>query len=190
MGTTLYTTNGTPVAGCFYSGVPACGVSCGTAPTNLSATAIADGNQLTWSAAPEALCYTVYRDGVELDDYITGLSYLDASAGTGSYCYTVAAQCIVGESGMSNESCITGIEENDNDQSVSIFPNPAHDRFTISADFPFTRVSVVNLLGQEVIVKEVTGNRTDINVSELPKGIYLVKIMDGKEWMARKIIIE
>lgn len=190
LGTTLYTTNGTPVAGCFYSGVPACGVSCGTAPSNLTATATAEGNQLAWNAAPEALCYTVYRDGAELDDYVTGLSYLDASAGYGNHCYTVTAQCIVGESGPSNESCVTGIDDRNDNRSISIFPNPAHDRFTVSADFPFTRVSVVNLLGQEVIGKEVTGNRTDISVSGLPDGIYLVKILDGKNWIVRKIIVE
>ena len=189
-GTTLYTSNGTPQAGCFYSGVPACGVSCGTAPSNLSATATANGNQLTWNAAPEALCYTVYRDGVELDDYVTGLSYLDAGAGSANCCYTVTAQCIVGESGHSNQSCITGIEESEELSHVSIFPNPAHDRFTINADFTITRVSVVNLLGQEVISQNIVGNSTDINVSELTDGIYLVKIFDGKKWTVRKIIVE
>ena len=48
----------------------------------------------------------------------------------------------------------------------------------------------MNLLGQEVLGKEVTGNRTDINVSGLPDGIYLVKILDGKNWIVRKIIVE
>ncbi|MBR0055557.1 MAG: T9SS type A sorting domain-containing protein, partial [Bacteroidales bacterium] len=50
--------------------------------------------------------------------------------------------------------------------------------------------SVVNLLGQEVISQNVVGNRTDINVSELPNGIYLVKILDGQNWIVRKIVIE
>lgn len=190
LGTTLYTTNGTPQAGCFYSGVPACGVSCGTAPTNLTATSTATGNQLTWEAAPEALCYTVYRNGVELDDYVTGLSYLDENAGTGNYCYTVTAQCIVGESGPSNESCITGIDDRDDNRNVTIFPNPAKDHFTVSADFPFTHISVVNLLGQEVIGKDVTGSRSDIDVSGLSDGIYLVKILDGSKWVVRKVVVE
>ena len=189
LGTTLYTSSGTPVAGCFYSGVPACGVACGTAPSNLNASASSEGTHLTWEAAPEALCYTIYRDGVALQDYITDLFYLD-NAGSVNNCYTVSAQCIVGESGMSNESCITGIDDRDDHHSVSIFPNPTDDRFTISADFPFTHVSVVNTIGQVVLNKDVIGNHTEINVSQLPEGIYLVKILDGKNWIVRKIIVE
>ena len=189
LGTTIYTSSGTPQAGCFLSAVPACGVSCGTAPANLSATTTATGNQLTWAAAPEALCYTVYRDGMELDDYVYGLSYLDAS-GSANSCYTVTAQCVVGESGHSNQSCVTGIEERDGRHDIHIFPNPAKDRFTIATDFQFSRISVTNLLGQEVFTTETKGNRMDIGTDGLPAGLYLVKVYDGKAWLTRKVVIE
>ena len=189
LGTTIYATSGTPTAGCFTSGVPACGVSCGTAPANLTATATAEGNTLTWSAAPEALSYSVYRNNSMVANYITGLTYTDTGTGNND-CYTVTAQCIVGESGHSNESCVTGIDDRDNRNAVSIYPNPANDRFTINATFPIKRVAVVNLLGQEVIGQEGAGNHTEINVSKLPNGIYLVKIHDGQNWIVRKIIVE
>lgn len=194
LGTTLYASSGTPVAGCFYSAVPACGVSCGTAPANLSVTATAEGNSLTWDAAPEDVTYSVYRENTMIANYVTTTSYTDANPASATDCYTVTAHCIVGESSHSNEACLpsdtNSITDIANSPAVSIFPNPAKDRFTVSADFPIQSISVVNLLGQEVIRKDMTGNRTEINVSELPDGIYLVKILDGKNWIVRKIIVE
>lgn len=194
LGTTIYTSSGTPVAGCFYSAVPACGISCGTAPANLNVTAAAVGNQLTWEAAPEAICYTVYRNNTMIANYITTTSYTDANPASTTDCYTVTAQCIVGESSHSNESCIpsdtNGINDVTKTPVVSIFPNPTRDKFTVSADFPIRHIAVVNMLGQEIISKEVTGNGTEINVSELPDGIYLIKIFDGTSWIVRKIIVE
>lgn len=194
LGTTLYTSNGTPSAGCFTSGVPACGISCGTAPANLTATAADEGRTLTWNAAPNALSYSVYRSDILIADYVTETSYTDTEAGPNDTCYTVTAQCIVGESGHSNEACVhlsdVHVTDVAGSHSVSIFPNPANSRFTVTAGFPLSRVTIVNLLEQEVISKEVTGNRAEINVSELPDGIYLVKIMDGNSWIVRKIIVE
>ena len=198
LGHTIYASSGTPVAGCFLSEAPECGVSCGTAPDSLTVTATAEGHSLTWEAAPDALSYSVYRRNTLIADYVTATSYLDTEAGTEDTCYTVTARCIVGESGPSSEAClhthdtiIDGIITGGaGAPSVSIFPNPAKDKFTVSAAFSISRISVVNLLGQEVIRKEGTGNRTEINVSELPDGIYLVKIHDGKNWVVRKIIVE
>lgn len=190
LGTTIYTTNGTPNAGCFTSGTPACGISCNTAPSNLTATANANGNSLSWTGTPNALTYSVYRNNTLIADYLTTTSYTDLSPIPGDNCYTVTAKCVAGESSHSTESCITGINEHPNEQDVRIFPNPAHDQFTVTAAFPFSRVSVVNLLGQEVLNKEVCGNHTEINTSGFSKGIYLVKISDGQNWLVRKIVIE
>ena len=192
LGSTLYTSSGTPQAGRFYSGVPACGVSCGTAPGNLTATMTAAGHHLTWEAAPDALSYSVYRNNILLAEYVTATSYTDTEPNDGdnNNCYTVTAKCIVGESGPSNESCVTGIADREPTHAVSIFPNPAKDRFTVSTNFPIRRICVVNLLGQEISSREVTGSRVEINVSGLPNGLYLVKIWDGSNWLVRKIIVE
>ena len=60
----------------------------------------------------------------------------------------------------------------------------------MSTNFPIRRICVVNLLGQEISSREVTGSRVEINVSGLPNGLYLVKIWDGSNWLVRKIIVE
>ena len=190
LGTTIYTTNGTPNAGCFTSGTPACGVSCNTAPSNLTVTATSNGNSLTWDGTANALTYTVYRNNTMIANFLTGTSYTDQNPVMGSNCYTVTAQCIVGESNFSNESCIVGIDDIESTRDIRIFPNPAHDQFTVAADFPFTQVSVVNLLGQEIIQQKVNDSRAEISTDDLSRGIYLVKILDGNNWIVKKIVVE
>lgn len=56
-----------------------------------------------------------------------------------------------------------------------VYPNPANDHITIEANNQPTRVSIVNMAGQEVLS---VSNTTSINTSSLPAGNYLVKIVD------------
>lgn len=58
---------------------------------------------------------------------------------------------------------------------ISIAPNPAHDRITINANQSITSVSIYNTLGQEIMDwKEISSSTID--VSELPSGLYFVTI--------------
>ena len=61
-------------------------------PTGL--TADFDGEQvvLNWTAAPEAVSYEVYRDGLRIANSLTGTSYTDHLNYAGSYTYYVTAQ--------------------------------------------------------------------------------------------------
>ena len=61
-------------------------------PTGL--TADFDGEQvvLNWTAAPEAVSYEVYRDGLRIANSLTGTSYTDRLNYAGSYTYYVTAQ--------------------------------------------------------------------------------------------------
>lgn len=57
-----------------------------------------------------------------------------------------------------------------------VYPNPANDHITIEANNQPTRVSIVNMAGQEVLS---VSNTTSIDTSSLPSGNYLVKIVDS-----------
>ena len=63
-----------------------------------------------------------------------------------------------------------GIVENECDN-VMIYPNPAHDFVTISAQ-NVSSVQIFNSVGQLVLTTE----ETVINVSELPQGVYFVRV--------------
>jgi hypothetical protein len=64
---------------------------------------------------------------------------------------------------------------------VMMYPNPVTNYFTIEANSTIDKVSVYNVLGQEVLVKSPKSNSTTIQTSQLSKGVYIIKTaVDGK----------
>ena len=63
--------------------------------------------------------------------------------------------------------------------SFNVYPNPAQGRFTVEGR---GRMTVSNLLGQVVLVKEIDGQTT----VALPRGMYFVKLCNE----TRKIVVE
>lgn len=81
------------------------------------------------------------------------------------------------------ESCtVTAIAENKEPEMV-VYPNPANEMVTICGH-EVSEVQVYNTLGQMV---KTAKNANEINVSDLPEGIYLFRItdMDGKLYTNR-----
>jgi hypothetical protein len=73
---------------------------------------------------------------------------------------------------------LLGIEENEGQQ-CRVYPNPANDRFTVEGT---GMMRITNVLGQEIIAKEIDGKET----VALPKGLYFVQL----NGMVRKIVVE
>jgi hypothetical protein len=64
---------------------------------------------------------------------------------------------------------------------VKFYPNPATNVLNIEASLNIERVSVYNVLGQEVIVNTPNSELVTIDVASLQSGIYVVKAtIDGK----------
>jgi hypothetical protein len=71
---------------------------------------------------------------------------------------------------------------------VKIYPNPASNQLSIDADGEIQKVSIYNLIGQEVLTKSSKGNKTTLQTSGLHKGVYIAKTtIDGKESTTRFI---
>jgi plastocyanin len=78
-------------------------------------------------------------------------------------------------------------------QSLRIFPNPAKERFTVSfrdgVNMP-TRISLYDLHGKIVSDRSVHGNSDiQIEVSDMPRGPYFLKIYLSNETITRKVIL-
>lgn len=56
------------------------------------------------------------------------------------------------------------------------YPNPVKDVLNLEYSENITNVQVVNILGQQVITKTINVNQTQIDMSALPAGTYLVKV--------------
>tara|TARA_B110000027_G_scaffold26175_1_gene28712 strand:+ start:202 stop:2394 length:2193 start_codon:yes stop_codon:yes gene_type:complete len=73
-------------------------------------------------------------------------------------------------------------------ESFKMFPNPTNgDRiyFRVTED---ATIKIFNVLGKTVARSEVTKSKNSINISQLAKGIYLVKINSGKQFISKKLI--
>lgn len=61
-----------------------------------------------------------------------------------------------------------------------IYPNPVKDVLNLSYSKEISNVSVHNLLGQIVMAKTLNNSHSQLNLSDLPDGTYLIKVtVDG-----------
>ena len=70
----------------------------------------------------------------------------------------------------------------------SYYPNPVRDILNLSYNKNITNVTVFNLLGQEVITKPVNSNLSNIDMSHLSKGAYMVKVTADNQIKTIKVV--
>ena len=73
---------------------------------------------------------------------------------------------------------LTKIAQNKS-QTISIYPNPAHDiiYFSKKKNRKITKIELTNISGKRIYLNEKTDiTDTDLDISKLPKGIYLIRI--------------
>jgi len=82
------------------------------------------------------------------------------------------------------------LKRNENNISnLKVYPNPATTIVNITSDgYAAQTVEIYNVLGKKVATTKV--NHDQINVSSLPKGVYMLKISEEGKTATRKIVIE
>lgn len=83
-------------------------------------------------------------------------------------------------------------DSSDQNKSFTIYPNPSNGQLTIelNQDGLDTGVFIRNHLGQVVFRQLDISPRTEINLSDLPKGVYVVELMVGNQRSLKKIILQ
>jgi len=77
------------------------------------------------------------------------------------------------------------------DYSTNIFPNPAKNNITIeNSNFVINSVKLYNIAGQLVKSENVNSMKTNLNISDLNKGIYILEIKSKETSIRRKLIVE
>ncbi len=73
-----------------------------------------------------------------------------------------------------------------------IFPNPAKDFITIdiSEIEQGMILTIINVNGQDIIKKEISDSKTQLNISDLQCGIYFAKIQTNKKCVVKKFVKE
>ena len=71
-----------------------------------------------------------------------------------------------------------GVEEIENENEFVIYPNPSHDVLYVLSDNINSEYRVTNLMGQTLMIGEITSENQMIDVSSLPKGIYFITLIN------------
>ncbi|MBD0823343.1 T9SS type A sorting domain-containing protein [Aestuariibaculum marinum] len=73
-------------------------------------------------------------------------------------------------------------------EGFSFGPNPTKDYLKIKAHVVLDEVSIYNVLGKEVLSKSIKRNEVNLDLSNLPNGIYIAKVTSGHTSKSIKVI--
>jgi len=111
----------------------------------------------------------------------------------GNNVFTLRFTCSTGVQCNPNlQVVVVGIDplstnEFNTDNNFKIYPNPTTDAFTIEIEKEIKSVEIYSLQGQKVM----TANTKNINVANLAKGVYFVRIEDKNNAVAsHKLIVK
>ncbi|PCI93812.1 MAG: hypothetical protein COB15_15720 [Flavobacteriales bacterium] len=93
-------------------------------------------------------------------------------------------------------NCASGVfstsiaSETSNEKSMVIAPNPFINNFSLSykSETNSATLSIYNLVGEKIMSQNITQEKTNIDLSNQPNGIYLITIIDGVNMVTKKII--
>ena len=117
---------------------------------------------------------------------------VELGAGTIHYCNSGAAR----ESLINNHNwnivdlglnCSTASLEEGNKLNISIYPNPVNETLTVTGNINKLTATIYNVLGQVIIVQKITNT---LDLSNLSKGNYIIKLNNDKNFIIKKILKE
>ncbi|MEZ5196528.1 MAG: T9SS type A sorting domain-containing protein [Bacteroidales bacterium] len=73
-------------------------------------------------------------------------------------------------------------------ENVLLYPNPAMDHFYIDFDVEEYRVSIFNYIGKKVLSDWISNPSEAIDISSLPKGVYVVEVKREENLWVGKLI--
>jgi hypothetical protein len=95
---------------------------------------------------------------------------------------------------LQKEFYVKVIEGNDikevNTNKINLYPNPSNNQFTLNNGQELIKeVALYDVMGRKVQHLTVNAFSTTVNVSDLPNGIYVVKINTASKVIVRKVQI-
>ncbi len=103
--------------------------------------------------------------------------------------YSVTVNYSNGCSATSDTYIVTGINELSNSLYISVYPNPANDNLTIESS-QNALIDITNIQGQLIKSIATNSNKTNVDVSALPSGVYFVEVKTEKGVAVRKFVKE
>lgn len=80
-----------------------------------------------------------------------------------------------------------GLEEQQNSRLV-VYPNPVTDKLTDEFEEEIGHMEIISLAGNVVYSQNVCGNKTSVSLTDLPKGVYFIKVTSSKRFAIKKFV--
>jgi lysyl endopeptidase len=77
-----------------------------------------------------------------------------------------------------------------NKTSIQMYPNPAKNKVLVKSEAEILSLKLTNIIGQTIIEEEVSANEYIVNLRDVSKGVYLVKVVTKKETFVKQLIVE
>jgi hypothetical protein len=118
-----------------------------------------------------------------------------AGIGTHQYSVTVANadDCLNTDTVFVSILDPTGTDRPDMEETMYVYPNPANGVITIKvpeSEFRNATMEVVTMDGRRIYSRVLDGSLSQINIADLPKGMYLVKFTSSVRMRISKLVIE
>ena len=119
--------------------------------------------------------------------------YPKGTANNATSCYTLRVQTVTAARVIATEAGATTVaaEAKMNPVfAVNLYPNPAGDQLNVSLEGSENKaeIKVYNLMGKLVMQQGVGNTITQLNISKLPAGVYLMNVHNGRETKAAKFV--
>ena len=145
-------------------------------------------SQATWntngSAALSGGFQTAFGGGIVLPTQLS----------VGTHYYVCSPHAGAGMKGVIIVQNTNSISETDLSNKISIYPNPNKGLLTLNiANLPLTNgytANIINLEGKVLVSTFITGINNTIDIANLPKGLYYLKLQNEKFSITKKVILE
>lgn len=161
---------------------------------------------LNWTASPDAGIdgYNLYRRTSSTlwtkvnTSIVTATTFTDATIPNGDmYEYMVkAVKLKINSSGsffneslgtVDSEQFSVGLSEN-NEVQIALYPNPAQSQFSLSSSETITSISIVDLSGKVITNENIGSKQTQVDVSNLADGLYIILIHSSKATVQKQFV--
>lgn len=75
---------------------------------------------------------------------------------------------------------------------VTVFPNPTTGAFNVvfNTDVAIDKMNIISILGRVVYTSQMPQKRNEVNLSEMPAGIYFVEATAGEQRIAKRVVVD
>ena len=120
-----------------------------------------------------------------------GLNYnaINSLLVNGAYIYAATDGAGIWKRPLSEMTSITELSASN----VNIYPNPASDNITIDVSSSLSTHStleILNIQGQTILQQQVQQGKTNINISGLAKGVYILKLSSNDKTEVTRFVKE